>query len=82
MQGVMVQQDVNNWVRADYYYDGANLRFFVASFTGGAPTVRTDIAVPAPSGSSVWVRVARTGNNWTMSSSGDGTNWTTRATFN
>jgi regulation of enolase protein 1 (concanavalin A-like superfamily) len=81
MQGMVVQQDANNWLRADYYSDGTNLRFFTSTFTGGTATVRTDVSIPAPTGTSVWIRVSRTGSTWTISSSADGSTWTTRSTF-
>jgi len=79
MQGLTAREDDANWIRADYYHDGSNLRFFVATFTNGSPTVRANVVVP--NGSSLWIRLARSGNNWTASTSTDGSGFTGRAAF-
>jgi hypothetical protein len=79
MQGIIVEQDASNFLRFDFVRDDTNTRFFAASFSGGAPTVRTDatVALVAP----FYLRVKRTGNAWTGSYSSNGTTWTQAASF-
>ena len=79
MQGISIHQDQNTWLRADYYHDGSDLRLFTSTFTPGGPTIRTNTVVPT--GSSLWLRVQRSNDQWTVSSSTDGTSWTTRTSF-
>jgi regulation of enolase protein 1 (concanavalin A-like superfamily) len=80
-QGLQVHQDGNTWLRSDYFHDGSSLRVFVATITNGSATTRANVSVPAPAGSSLWMRVNRTGNQWTVSTSPDGSTWTSRASF-
>ncbi|MBF2001378.1 MAG: DUF4347 domain-containing protein, partial [Synechococcales cyanobacterium M58_A2018_015] len=79
MQGILVEQDVNNWIRFDTYHDGASLYIFAATTVNGASTVRLNTAI-AP-GSAPYLRVNRQGNQWTLQYSGNGSNWTTAGSF-
>ncbi len=78
-QGIVVRQDDANLLRFDFVRDGAGLRIFSASFVAGVATVRHDAGIA--SGSPLYLRVMRQGNNWTQLFSYDGSTWTTAATF-
>ncbi len=80
MQGIIVEQDNNNYLRLEIYRDAATTRALAVSFKDGVPTVRYDSAIP--SGNSLYLRVNRTGDQWTQYYSYDGANWTSAANFN
>jgi regulation of enolase protein 1 (concanavalin A-like superfamily) len=80
-QGILVEQDADDWLRADYYHDGTQLKLYVATFAAGVRSVRADVGVPGPAAGSLWLRVARVGTGWTVSTSADGSTWTQRASF-
>ncbi|CAG1001504.1 Endoglucanase C [Methanosarcinales archaeon] len=78
-QGLIVEQDSQNYLRFDIFKDEINTRIFAASFTGGSPTVRYN-AVISPV-NPLYLRVKRAGNEWMQSYSYDGTIWTNAASF-
>jgi len=76
MQGVLIEEDSDDFLRFDFHWDGFNNRIFAASFAEGeAPELRIDwgIASVAP----LYMRVRRTGDLWTLSYSYDGEGWMT-----
>jgi hypothetical protein len=79
IQGILVQQDATNFLRFDIVRDPAATRYFAASFVNDVPTVQADVilAQSAP----FYLRVKRTGNQWTGSYSANGTTWTQGVTF-
>ena len=79
MQGILVQQDATNFIRFDFVRDGSGLWFYSGSFVNDVPTVRanTGITLSSP----YYLRVKRTGNQWTASYSANGTSWTQAVTF-
>ena len=79
-QGIMVQQDASNWIRFDFFNDGSKVWVFAASKIAGVMSTKVQQAV-AGAAAPIWLRVARSGNQWTESYSLDGTNWTTAGTF-
>ncbi|MBI5471481.1 MAG: VCBS repeat-containing protein, partial [Ignavibacteriae bacterium] len=79
LQGVIVEQDAQNFIRFDFVRENAKIRAFVATFAGGAPTVRTDL--PIPMGGMVWMRLKREGDAWRQSYSYDGVNFTVTSQF-
>ena len=64
MQGLMVEQDADNWLRFELYHDGANLHAFGAATTGGSSKAKFDsvLSGPAPG----FMRVTRAGGTWTL----------------
>jgi len=78
-QGLLVEQDTSNYVRFDVFSDGKSLRVFSATFTNGVPTVRTNQSIA--SGPTTYLRLSRSGNQWTTWYSYDGSNWVTAASF-
>ncbi len=79
LEGVIVEQDANNYVRFDFNSDGTNLRLFAATIIAGSPTTRHNVVI---AGAAVlYMRVRRTGNQWTQTYSLNGTTWTNGASF-
>jgi FG-GAP-like repeat/Beta xylosidase C-terminal Concanavalin A-like domain len=79
MQGILVEQDGSNYVRFEVHSAGYETRLFCVTYTDGAPAVRT--LTPIALGSSVWLRLRRTGATWTGLWSTDGVNFATGAVF-
>lgn len=79
MEGLLVQQDADDWLRFNVHHNGSSLRAYAASTVGGTSTKKLDKAVSG--GSSVWLRVTRADDTWTLSTSADGTSWTTIGSF-
>ncbi len=80
MQGFIIEQDAQNFLRFDVYSDGgATPRLFAAKFVNGAPTVLANVAVPVSS--PVWLRVGRVGDVWSFDYSVDGVAWTSGSSF-
>jgi len=76
MQGLLVEQDQANFLRFNVQYGNDQVHLFVAKFVAGEPTVIIDRLLPqgvAP----IYLRVMRTGINWQLLYSYDGTQWIT-----
>jgi regulation of enolase protein 1 (concanavalin A-like superfamily) len=78
-QGLLVEQDPSNYVRFDVYSDGNSLRVFGATFSNGSATIRVNSSIA--SGPTTYLRMARSGNQWTAQYSYDGSSWSTAASF-
>lgn len=78
-QGIMIQQDNDNFMRFEFYHDGAKLHAYVASFAQRSPTVQVDDLITG--GTTMYMRVKRTGDQWTQSYSYDGTTWVSETAF-
>jgi hypothetical protein len=79
MQGIMVEQDGDDFLRLEFYSDGANTRAFVASFADGSVTIHNDTAITG--GAPITMRVKREGDLWTQSYAVGGQSWTTIVGF-
>ncbi|MGD1881866.1 MAG: cadherin-like domain-containing protein [Paracoccaceae bacterium] len=79
MQGLLVEQDANNWIRFDTYSDGNVLRAFAAVTVDGASAARISVVIPG--GVAPYLRVSREGDLWTMLYSLDGAGWVTAGSF-
>jgi uncharacterized repeat protein (TIGR02543 family) len=78
MQGVVVEQDSGNFLRFDFHSDGSQNRILAASCTSGIPlSCAVIINDGITEGAPLYMRVRRTGNQWTLSYSYDGENWGT-----
>ena len=77
IEGLMVQQDVNNWIRFDYHSRGGGISNYVATFDDLSPTQRLFETVPGvnPNANPIWMKVRRQGNTWTMWYSHNGNDW-------
>ena len=80
MQGILVEQSTTVFLRFDLRRDSIGPRIFAASISGATGTFRIDQSLPGV-GAPFWLKVKRTGNNWTESYSTDGISFTTAGTF-
>ena len=84
MQGIIIEQDSNNYLRFDFVQRfSGNLNMYTrqALQVGSAPVKDThcwDHTGQLP----LYMKVNRTGNQWKQSYSYDGTNWIPAANFN
>jgi len=80
IQGVFVEQDPLNLIRAEYHFLGSQRRIYVATVFGGAAVTRVHqvISLSAP----MYLRVTREGNAFTVSRSQNGETWIVAASFN
>jgi regulation of enolase protein 1 (concanavalin A-like superfamily) len=74
MQGLIVEQDANNYLRFDVFQADCQSAAFSASFAGGTPTVQLNTRIA--NGANYYVRLKRTGNLWSYSYSYDRQHWT------
>jgi regulation of enolase protein 1 (concanavalin A-like superfamily) len=79
MEGLVVQQDDQNWARFEVHNDGTKTNLFAAVLQDGRPTTKYTSAVTG--GGPVYLRVKRSGANWTLRYSTDGNLWTAPVTF-
>lgn len=79
IQGILVQEDRDNWIRFDVYHDGERLRAFAGSTEGRRSTGRVNEEGVA--GASSFLRVTRTGDTWALATSADGQNWQEAGSF-
>jgi regulation of enolase protein 1 (concanavalin A-like superfamily) len=78
-QGILVEQDADNWLRFDVFHSNSSLRLFVGKTIGGSNTAILNANIP--SGSAFYLRVRRQGDTWTTWTSGDGVSWQLRNSF-
>lgn len=83
-QGIMIQADVNNFIRFDLTTGNRDsTKAFSAVFAGGLtnPQVKIDRGISRYGVAPLWLRVNRTGNVFTMMTSKDGVIFDTMGTF-
>ena len=80
-EGILVQQDNNNFLRFDVEHNGTSPVLFAAGVSGSTATTYLNTPISS-SGPPFWLRVQRAGDTWTESWSLDGTNFTAGVTFN
>ena len=79
MQGLLAVDDFDDLVRADVHFDGSSTRVFAALMSNGSASAQ--ISKKIPDGAPVWLRLARSGDTWTVSYSHDGSSWSTAGSF-
>lgn len=70
MQGLLIEQDADDWLRFDVYHDGSRLRAFAAGTTGGTSGAELSQRITATETAAL--RVRRAGDTWTMQVASDG----------
>lgn len=80
MQGILVEQDANNFLRFETHYNGSNAVLFALSILEGAPQTRINEVIPGAT--PPFLRVTRPGSQWILSYSYDGVSWTQAGIFN
>lgn len=78
-QGILIEQDADNWLRFDVFHTGSSLRYFVGKTIGGANTAVLNKSIA--SGSAFYVRVRRTGDLFESWTSADGSSWELQNSF-
>lgn len=78
MQGILVEQDNNNFLRLEVHHDGSSVEVYAAKFVNGSP--EPIIKTPLPN-TPPWLRVTRTADNWGFSYSFDGAQWLAAGSF-
>lgn len=81
IQGILVQQDAENYIRFDFVGDGAVTHVFAATFVDGIPVTRAFGTAAAAGAAPLWLRVKRDGDHWAESFSTDGTTFSEAASF-
>ena len=81
LQGLLVEQDADNFIRFDFYSEGTSTKLFAARFAGGSPSIQYNGTVTGAGVSPMWMRVSRSGDVWTQSWSEDGVTWSPGASF-
>ncbi len=73
-QGVIIEQDADNFIRLDFYHDGTAVHIFAVSFVGGIPAApHIDAPLVVPTGTAdLYMRVQRTADAWKQSYAVDG----------
>ncbi len=79
MQGLLIEQDADTWLRFDVYHDGSNLHIFGASTVNGNSQARFNQIIAT--GDAAYLRVTRAGDTWTFAYSSDGETWTTAGSY-
>lgn len=79
LQGLLVEQDADDFLRFDFNHNGLTPAITVIGFTNGVPRTygREEIVIAAP----MYMRVNRNSDAWTVAHSANGTDWTTAITF-
>jgi regulation of enolase protein 1 (concanavalin A-like superfamily) len=80
LQGLIVEESEGNFLRFDFYSTGGPARVFAASFTNGSPNA-IKYTKTSLSSSPLYMRVSRSGDQWTQQYSSDGVNWETNISF-
>lgn len=80
IQGVLIEESENRFMRADLYHDGTTLRLYVASYERANANdnfVKTEIIATgnAVNDTTKYLRIFRTENTWRVEYSTNGTSW-------
>jgi regulation of enolase protein 1 (concanavalin A-like superfamily) len=80
LQGILVEQDADDWLRFEVNSSGTSTKAYAASTVAGVTASQLNRSVTV--GPAAYVRVTRSGDTWNLSTSGNGTSWTNAGTFN
>jgi hypothetical protein len=79
IQGFLIEQSPTSYLRFDIFFDGVNTKLFSAYINNTSASTKLNTAITP--GIPVYLRVNRTGDQWTYSYSLDGAIWTVAKTF-
>ena len=81
IQGIMVEQDADNWMRFDLRANGdGEFALFAGFADDGASTTELNVNIDDPADHAA-MRVTRNGDDWTFETSADGIIWFEQVTF-
>jgi uncharacterized repeat protein (TIGR02543 family) len=89
MQGVVVEENLEHFLRFDFHSEGTVTKLFVSVFEPApagslhplTASVKYDQGIAAPNSAPLYMRVSRQGDQWTVYHSADGVDWTSAVTF-
>lgn len=79
LQGVLVEGDAKNFLRYNFQHNGSTYEIAAYTVLNNVTTERVSQAISI--GTPMYLRTKRTGNEWTLSYSSNGQNWTQAAQF-
>ncbi|MEM7330566.1 MAG: hypothetical protein AAF490_00650 [Chloroflexota bacterium] len=80
IQGMLLQEDANDYMRYDMFFNQGVLKLYVSTFTDGTETVHKTQTVP---NSTRYILINRISSvEWDIFYSADGNNWTRLVNFN
>ncbi len=82
LQGILVTDGANNFLRFGNYSTGSLTKAFVAAINPVTNDVTIYLNQSVPISATSYLRLDRTGDQWTFERSVDGTNWQTLTTIN
>ena len=74
-QGLLVEQDADNWIRFDFVNKNGEMRLFAGAATNGSSVSKWNETIDIGEANEPYMRVSRLGDTWTQSFSTDGTSW-------
>jgi regulation of enolase protein 1 (concanavalin A-like superfamily) len=80
MQGIIVEEDANHYLRLEFQGDGVGTRIYTANMST-PKEVYTDIEIGLRTIAPLYMRVLRNGDRWILFYSFDGSSWTPYRTF-
>lgn len=81
-QGILIEQDDQNWIKCEMYHTGSKLRLFTAkTINDSSSTVDNEDINNYASSSTHYVLIEKTGTSWAIKYSNDDTNWITAKNF-
>ncbi|MFN0158707.1 MAG: invasin domain 3-containing protein [Bacteroidota bacterium] len=81
LQGIIIEQDIDDYLRFDFNSNGTNTRVFAARIKNGTGIQKLNSNIGANGITPQWMRVRRLGHLWTQFYSTNGTTWTVAGTF-
>lgn len=80
IQGLLIEEDDERFLRVNFQYDGTSTRLFAASFvtetaTTLLPTTHFNVLIPNAGRAPLYLRLLRQSDNWRASYSYDGVTW-------
>ncbi len=81
MQGIVVKENDNSWMRFDILRDNAGLKIFSGYVSNSFEDSKINTLINV-SGSVIWLRVTRSGNSWGVSFSTDNSSYIQAGQFN
>ncbi|MGA9115311.1 MAG: FlgD immunoglobulin-like domain containing protein [Bacteroidota bacterium] len=79
IQGILIQQDVDNYLRFDFTRGPGGVDVFAGAILNGVPAKQIDL--PVTISAPAYLRIRRTGDLWTQYYSTDGVAWTAAGSF-
>jgi regulation of enolase protein 1 (concanavalin A-like superfamily) len=78
-EGIIVEQDAGTFLRFSVHSAYEQTNVFVATIFGASATINVNQGIRG--GAAIWMRVKRTGSNWSFTYSYDSIHWTPAFTF-